>query len=281
MSKKVFFVLLTVLLGVLAALADVLVLPPRAQVLPPPTLLPTQTEQPGVQYRTVDPNNPDLAAVQQQMAKIVVTTTFQKLDVDGVSYHVLTKTVISKGPQTQQVYSYEGGDWLVDTVLVYERSPFAVLEYPLAIGVMDQSNHVYYPFYDRFNYFDYQAVYRGETDFTQQRKLYLAYLQEQGLLERGRFLYPGFSSGPQDGYLIDPFKGIEWDNPGLDGLLGFQGSAPRLLGLWMEDQYHMDSSVISDTVSDNRVPVDWILMWPWDAATEENTDPTFLKIQLP
>lgn len=291
MSKKGFFVLVSGLLGLLAALAAVLLLPPRpAQQLPTPTLLPTPTAQPGVSYRPVDLNNPDLAAVQQQMQRMVVTTTFQNLDVDGVPYHVLIKTVVSKGPETQKVYVYDLSDAggpshvLVDTVLVYERGPFAVLEYPLAVGILDESNDVYYPLYSRFS-FDPVDI---ETDAHQQRKLYLAYLQEQQLLERGRFLSPAFSSSPQDGgsysgYLIDPFKGIEWDNPALDGVLGFQGRtvAPRLLGWWMQDQFRLDLDVISDTLNANRVPMDWILVWPWDAATEENTDPAFLKLKLP
>jgi len=282
MSKKNFFVIFAILLVFAGALALLLLMPIPSQVLPAPTVLPTPTAQPGVSYRLVDPNNPDLAAIEQRMQflHIVFNSTFQQLDVNGTLYRTLTKTVISKGQETLQAYSYkeQGVDVIADAILVYEWSPLAVLEYPLVVGILDEQNGVYYPFYT-----GYQA--QGETDCYQQRKMYLAYLEEQQFLERGHVLWPGFSSnaddgGSYDGFLVDPL-GIDWGNSAMDKFFGIQGGAPRNLGQWMQEQFHLDLDVISDTLNPNRIPDGWMLVWPWDAATTQNSDPLIMKVELP
>lgn len=172
---------------------------------------------------------------------------------DGTVYSVFSLTVVSSG----KIESLKAGDWNLDVVWVYERngSPRPAF-YPLVVGVEDKDG--YTPYYTR---------YAGESN----RDSYLKFLEERSILERGRLLFPGISS-VKGGY-VSLYGGIDWESCGGDTFCR--------LGQYMQDKFELDDEVTHQIMGAFPIPEGWALAWMWDAATEDNADPQFMKIDLP
>ncbi len=216
---------------------------------PSPTPRPTVTPTPAPRYYpTLDASMRQELLYRIQKPKIYYR---EITDPDGTKYELFGLMVISSGKtDTIQVDKYD-----VDVVWVYERNLGATY-YPLVIGVQDGQSYTPY-------YFGYD----GEPN----RQAYLAYLEEHGILERGRKLFPTVSD--QSGGYVSLYKKIEWDKCG--------DSTYCRLGKYMQDTYGLDGKVIGQSIGLDPIPEGWVLAWMWDAATEENSDPAFIKVDLP
>jgi len=218
---------------------------PTPTRIPRPTATPTEAPR---YYPTVD------ASTRQELLYRVPKPKNYYSEVvapDGTKYDTFGIMVISSG----KVGTLKAGPYELDVVWVYERN-LDVAYYPLVIGVWD--GKAYTPYYTR---------YAGEPD----RQAYLAYLEEKGILERGRRLFPSIAD--QSGGYVGLLKRIEWDRCG--------DSTYCLLGKYMQDTYGLDDEVVYQLMGLYPIPEGWALAWRWGAATEENADPSFIKIDLP
>lgn len=154
--------------------------------------------------------------------------------------------VISSG----EIGIMQAGDWRLDVVWVFERNR-AIARYPLVVGVQDRD--AYLPYY---------LAYQGAPE----RVTYLGYLTRNGILDRGRKLFPSV-----EGEFVSR-AGIDWASCGADTACN--------LGKFMQ-AYGMDKSLISGILGWRPIPDGWALAWKWDAATEANTLPGEEKIVLP
>jgi hypothetical protein len=170
---------------------------------------------------------------------------------DGAKYEMFGLMVVSSG----KVDTLKAGPYDLDVVWVYERNQDTAY-YPLVIGVWD--GKTYTPYY---------VGYAGEKD----RTAYLAYLKDKGILERGRKLFPSITD--QSGGYVGLLKRIDWEQCG--------DNTYCLLGKYMQDTYGLDDEMVYQLMGLYPIPEGWALAWRWGAATEENSDPSFIKIDLP
>jgi len=220
-----------------------------AKPTPTPTPRPTATPTPAPRYYpTVLPQTS-----QEILSRVPKPKAYyRKLDLpDGQTYELFSLKVISSG----KTDTIKAGQYELDVVWVYERSAAGVAQYPLVVGAWDGETYV--PYY---------VGYAGEAN----RDAYLAYLAERKILERGRYLYP--SVGDISGGYVSLYEGIDWTRCG-DALY-------CELGRYMQETYGMDERVTHQLMGLDPIPEGWALAWMWDAATEENSDPAFIKIDL-
>lgn len=216
---------------------------PAPTAVPRPT--PTPTEAPRY-YPTLD------ASMRQELLYRVPKPKpyYREITIpDGTKYELFGFMVISSG----KTDTLKAGKYDLDVVWVYERSLDAAY-YPLVVGVWDGGT-----------YMPYYVGYSGEPE----RQKFITYLEERGILERGRKLFPSVSD--LSGGYVSLYKKIEWDRCG--------DSAYCKLGKYMQDTYGMDGKVTGQFMGNAPIPEGWALAWMWDAATEENSD--FPKIDLP
>ncbi len=220
----------------------------KATPTPSPTPRPTATPTEAPRYY------PTLEASMKQELLYRVSKPrayYQAVNApDGTKYESFGFMVISSG----KVETLKAGKYDLDIVWVYERNLNAAY-YPLVVGVWD--GEAYTPYYTR---------YTGEKE----RTAYIAYLDSSGILDRGRILYP--TIGAKKGGYVSMYK-IEWDKCG--------DSTYCRLGKYMQDTYGLDNHVIGQFMGLYPIPEGWALAWMWDAATEENSDPEYIKIDLP
>ena len=218
---------------------------PAPTPIPHPTETPTQAPR---YYPTLD------ASMRQEWLYRIPKpkTYYQKITLpDGTDYESFGLMVISSG----KMDTLAAGKYDLDVVWVYERSLNAAY-YPLVVGVWD--GEIYTPYY---------VGYQGEPE----RQTYLAFLEEQGVLERGRKLFPSVSD--ESGGYVSLYSKIEWERCG--------DSVYCQLGKYMQDTYGLDSRVTGQFMGTDPIPEGWALAWMWDAATEENSDPCCIMIDLP
>lgn len=240
MRKTIVFMLALVLLAGCSLRAT-----PTPTAAPRPT--PTPTEE--VRYYP----KPDAGLRQELLYRVPKPNPYYKevTAPDGTKYETFGLMVVSSG----KTETFKAGNYDLDVVWVYERNLDAAY-YPLVVGVWD--GETYTPYYTR---------YEGEYS----RDAFLNYLHSQGILDRGRILYPTIGS-KKNGY-VSLHKQIEWDRCG--------DSTYCRLGKYMQETYQMDRKVIGQYAGLDPIPEGWALAWMWDAATEENTDPAFIKVDLP
>lgn len=222
---------------------------PTPSPTPRPTATPTQEPR---YYPTVDPQT--AKAVLEQVPKPFQGYYSEVTSpIDGTVYSAFSLTVVSSG----KIEVLKVGDWSLDVVWIYERNanPRPAF-YPLVVGVEDKDG--YTPYYTR---------YAGESS----RDSYLKFLEERSILERGRLLFPGIES-VKGGY-VSLYGGIDWESCGGDTFCR--------LGQYMQEKFMLDEKVTHQIMGAFPIPEGWVLAWRWDAATEENTDPQFMKINLP
>lgn len=219
-----------------------------AKPTPTPTPRPTATPTPAPRYYptlSVEDQN----HLRQAIPRFEDGYFDEVTSPDGVVYKLVSLTVISTGKEDV----IKAGTFDLDVVWVFEHA-VGVAYYPLVVGVWD--GHDYIPYYSR---------YTGKRN----RDDYLAYLHDKGVLERGRYLYPGVV-----GDFVDPYKGIDWLACGDDTFCR--------LGRYMQETYGMDEKVTHQLMGIDPIPEGWALAWMWDAATDENTDPSAdQKVNLP
>lgn len=211
---------------------------------PRPTATPTEAPR---YYPTLD------ASMQQELLYRVPKPKvyYRKVSLpDGTKYEMFSLMVISSG----KTDTLKAGKYDLDVVWVYERNLHAAY-YPLVVGVWD--GETYTPYY---------LAYTGDPD----RQAYLAYLEEQGVLERGRKLFPSVSD--QSGGYVSLSKRIEWERCGDDTYCE--------LGKYMQDTYGVDNWVTDQLMGLYPIPEGWALAWMWDAAME-NFLPNERIVDLP
>ncbi len=208
-----------------------------------PTATPTPTQTPKY-YPTADPQTAqELRYRLQEPGGYYHEVTAP----DGLQFKYFSLLVISSG----EIGTLQIGNFALDILWVYERNRI-VAKYPLVLGV--QEGNTYVPYY---------VGYSG----TPERQTYLDYLQQHGILERGRKIFPSISGS----YVSR--KGIEWQSCGKDVFCR--------LGRYMQDTYSQDYKVINRVMGWEVIPEGWALAWMWDAATDANSIPEAQKIDLP
>ncbi len=225
----------------------------RSTPTPSPTPRPTMTPTPEPRYYPTPDYETSKMILEQVPKPFKGYYSEITSPIDGTVYSAFSLTVVSSG----KIESLRAGDWSLDVVWVYERngSPRPAF-YPLVVGVEDKDR--YTPYYTR---------YLGEHN----RNSYLKYLGEHAILERGRLLFPGIES-VKGGY-VSLYGGIDWQSCG-------EGTFCRL-GQYMQEKFGLDDDVTHQIMGAFPIPEGWALAWMWDAATEENADPQFMKINLP
>ncbi len=220
---------------------------------PTPTPRPTATPTPEPRYYPTVDSQTSKAVLEQVPKPFKRYYSEVTSPIDGTVYSAFSLTVVSSG----KIESLKAGDWNLDVVWVYERNgnPRPAF-YPLVVGVEDKDG--YTPYYTR---------YAGESN----RDSYLKFLEERSILERGRLLFPGIQS-VKGGY-VNLYEEIDWQACGEDVFCR--------LGRYMEERYGLDDEVTHQIMGAFSIPEGWALAWMWDAATEENADPQFMKINLP
>jgi len=155
---------------------------------------------------------------------------------------------------TSRIEQMSAGKWMLDVLWVYERNAGTAL-YPLVLGVKDGDSYTPYlfPAYD---------------DFPKERESYFRYLQENGILEAGRLIFPRVQ-----GDFVHR-TGIDWVSCGE--------STFCLVGRYMQEKYNLDRAVELGIVGINYpIPKGWALAWYWIPATDRNSLPERQKINLP
>ncbi|WP_322508706.1 hypothetical protein [Anaerolinea sp.] len=214
---------------------------PTPSPTPRPTVTPTQAPR---YYPTVDPQTSQEIRYRVQEPKDYY---HESLAPDGTIIKFFSLMVISSG----KTGVMQAGDFVLDVLWVYERNRIAT-QYPLIIAV--QEGKTYTPYY---------VGYSGDID----RQTYLEYLEQNGILDRGRKIFPSVS-----GDFVNR-SGIDWQACG--------DSTFCRLGQYLQETYDLDYRLINRVMGWNAIPEGWALAWMWDAATEENSDPQFMKINLP
>ena len=215
---------------------------PAPAVTPIPTVTPTPAAR---YYPTAEPQ-----AAQELLRSLPEPKDYYvELSPPGSQkvFKAFTLMVISSG----KTDTLQAGDWTLDVVWVYERNR-AVAYYPLVVGA--QEGETYTPYY---------LAYQGSPE----RQAYLDYLEQNGILERGRKIFPSV-----EGEFVSR-SGIDWLLCGRDVVCR--------LGKYMQDAYGLEKSLISRTAGWQSIPAGWTLAWEWDAATATNTLPGEEKIILP
>lgn len=208
---------------------------------PAPTSVPVATPTPAVRYYS-KPSKDVVATLIQQIPQRVVSQTYFELPTDDGIIKEFDIFAVSTGDLDQ----IQVQNWLVDVVWVYHRNASVSL-YPLVVGVQDGNRYVPYYFH-----------YTGQPA----RDDYLTYLAENGILERGRKVYPFVRD------FVDPQTGVDWQACGTTTFCQ--------LGRYMQETYNLDRAVVSGVIGvDNPIPAGWALAWNWVAAPGEE------KIALP
>lgn len=217
---------------------------------PAPTATPRPTPTPTEEMRFYP--KPDASLRQELLYRVPKPNPYYKevTAPDGRKYELFGLMVISSG----KTETFKAGNYDLDVVWVYERNLDAAY-YPLVVGVWD--GETYTPYY---------AGYTGAPE----RQAYLMFLEEKGILERGRKLFP--SVADKSGGYVSLHKQIEWDRCG--------DSTYCRLGKYMQETYQMDRKVIGQYAGLDPIPEGWALAWMWDAAME-NYLPSEQKIDLP
>lgn len=212
---------------------------------PSPTPRPTATPTPAPRYYpTVDTQT-----AQELRYRILEPKDYyhESISPDGTIIRFFSLMVISSG----KTGVMQAGDFVLDILWVYERNRIAT-QYPLVLGV--QQGNTYVPYY---------VGYSGDIE----RQTYLDYLEQNGILDRGRKIYPSIS-----GDFVSR-SGVDWQTCG--------DSAFCRLGQYMQETYNLDYRLINRVMGWNAIPEGWALAWMWDAATEKNFDPMFTKVDIP
>jgi hypothetical protein len=155
---------------------------------------------------------------------------------------------------TARIGQMTAGKWVLDVLWVYERNAGVSL-YPLVLGVSDGNSYTPYlfPAYD---------------DFPKERESYFRYLEENGILEAGRLIFPRVQ-----GNFVNR-TGIDWERCGE--------STFCQVGRYMQEKYNLDRAVQLGIVGINYpIPKGWALAWYWIPATDRNSLPESQKINLP
>jgi hypothetical protein len=155
---------------------------------------------------------------------------------------------------TGEIEQMTAGKWVLDVLWVYERNADTVF-YPLVLGVQDGDSYTPYlfPAYD---------------DFPKEREAYFRYLEENGILEAGRLIFPRVQ-----GDFVHR-TGIDWEGCG-------EGTFCQV-GRYMQGNYGLDRAVELGIVGVNYpIPEGWALAWYWIPATDRNSLPESQKINLP
>ena len=132
----------------------------------------------------------------------------------------LSVSLVSAGDEiiTRDI-DINGNTYRVDTIWVYERN-LDVSLYPLAVGIDD--GEIYHPL---------SSNILSEETPPVGRDAYLAYLLDNGLIERGRSISASLSSLSQTGFLSS--TGIDWSRCDESDFL-------CVLGKEMSSRYQMD-----------------------------------------
>jgi hypothetical protein len=156
---------------------------------------------------------------------------------------------------TGKIEQMTAGKWVLDVLWVYERNA-GVVAYPLVLGVQDGDSYTPYlfPAYD---------------DFPKEREAYFRYLEENGILEAGRLIFPRVQ-----GDFVHRTR-IDWE--------GCRESTTFCqVGRYMQGNYGLDRAVELGIVGINYpIPKGWALAWYWIPATDRNSLPESQKINLP
>ncbi len=213
---------------------------------PMPTPHPTATLTPAPRYYpTLDPS-----LRQELMYRIPKPEPYYHLDrlADGREYEAFRFEVVSSG----QTSTLQAGQYTLDVVWVYERNAVGAVQYPLVVGAWDGT--AYTPYYTRFRRFH-------QPGHTTERQSYLAYLEENEILARGRYLLPNIAD--RKGGFVSLYGLIDWQKCGETTFCQ--------VGRYMQTTYQLDAAVVGQYLGLNPIPEGWALAWMWDAATTENT----------
>jgi len=149
---------------------------------------------------------------------------------------VLQFTVYSSGKTAKMTYN----QMTYDIVWVYDATRAAVVQYPLALDLIDKNNKCF-PLYQPPE--DPPAEWKSDTCDT--------YLQAiQPILKRGTLLFPALA-----GDFVSA-KGIDWTHCGDAPYCTFG----NILSAKYQD-YDMDGNLIKRSL--RRVPYGWVLVWTW------------------
>lgn len=213
--------------------------------VPAATAIPTVTSTPKEPYYPPV----DLAIKTAIVEQIPSLPPYEEFTTDdGTLVRRMVLIAISSG----KTDTLQAGDWTLDVVWVYERNA-SVSFYPLVMGV--QEGDTYTPYY---------MGYAGAAE----RQEYLDFLQKNDILERGRRIYPSITGD----YVSR--AGIDWQGCGE--------SVFCRLGRYMQETYALDRQVQLGIVGVNSpIPEGWALAFLWNVATEDNTLPEYIKVNLP
>lgn len=216
---------------------------------PAPSPTPRPTATPTLEPRYYPSAEKDVVvSLIRQIPKEWVSQTYQEIPSDNG----VIKRFVIVAASTGRLEQIQIRDWQVDVVWVYQRGATVSL-YPLVVGVQGKDEYV--PYYVR---------YTGQPV----RNKYLSYLEEHGILDRGRLLFPLV-----EGNFIDRRTDIDWEACGE--------TLYCQLGKYMQETYRLDHDVVLGAVGTSPIPEGWVLGWTWDAATDENTLREYQKVDLP